>query len=141
MLIHNPIVIRRLSILPICLALLLAFLMAPYQHVHPSQHHGHATSDDDDDSTLVHSHPSYAVSLASTGNEGTGARGSHDDQTEWSLDTFRSLQHSSTVFVFCQQPGIQLPALIESSRIVEFVRGRGHDPPGLESSTPRAPPI
>jgi hypothetical protein len=138
---HNRMVIRRLSMLPICLALLLAFLMAPYQHVHPSRYHGRAASDDDDDSALIHSHFSYVVSLTSTANKGTTVRGSNDDQTEWSLDTFRSLQHSSAVFVFCQQPGIQLPALIESSRTVEFVRGRGHDPPIFESFTPRAPPI
>ena len=130
---------RRVSLLPVCIALLLAFLMAPYQHVHLAASHRENPNHHDDDA-VVHTH-FYAVSVPTSGNRGASLQDSDGDHAR-SLDTFTTL------------PQVGFPAFAEpESRlllfapkdvfvgVVEVTDPRGHDPPSIAFSAPRAPPV
>jgi hypothetical protein len=137
MLMHNRTVIRRLAVLPACFAVLLALLMAPYQHVHLAP--SHEADDDHDDSAVVHVHP-YAESASITENQGTSVERTHANHVAVSLDTFTSVPRAILLLVYQPEPTIAsfVPARVFAT--VEIVQPCGHDPPCLESSSPRAPP-
>jgi hypothetical protein len=123
---------RRLTALKICLVLVSALFMAPFQHLHmagvPGGHQ---------DSAIVHSHP-YSFSFPIRQQTGTRVGDAH---VATALNTF--------TFV----PGVplSLPFQVESANILplfqagtyctlEIGQPRGHDPPWLDLSNPRAPP-
>jgi hypothetical protein len=114
--------VRRAAGLQVCVALLLAFVMGPFQHVHQPGTHHHDGPGHDEDVAVVHAHP-FGISVASAPDGRVRIEGSHTSHAAWSLDTFTIL----------------LPA--ESVGTVRFTKVRGHDPPCLERLSPRAPPV
>jgi hypothetical protein len=128
---------RRALAVQTCLAIVLAFLFAPFQHAHPA-------GSDHRDARLVHAHfyHFHFVSPQSPQPDGTRIDADDDDHARaLPLDTFK-LRHTST-------PALSLPSrslLVAASPerafgLVEIVEERGHGPPGRDASAPRAPPV
>jgi hypothetical protein len=131
-------VIRRLAPLAALLALLQAFFMAPYQHVHIGL--GHDRHEDHHESTLVHAHP-YALSVPLNQNDGSAVEHSHKLHASVALDTFTTLA-KGVLFLFLQpESPVQIFAPAESAVWVEVTEPCGHDPPCIGNSAPRAPPV
>jgi len=117
-------------------ALLLAFLLAPFQHVHAAQSSG----TDHDHSTLIHAH-FYAAPPALGESHGPQLDHSDDDHaTARSLDTF-TLVITASLSPFVPSLGPS-PLSVPSKTFepVDVVEQRGHDPPRIDRSIPRAPP-
>ena len=126
---------RRLTLIPTYLALLQAFFMAPYQHVHIGSGHEKQA-----ESTLVHAHP-YAISLPEEPDDGAALGHSHKPHASVALDTFTTLAQG-IAFLFLQpESPVQIFAPAESFVWVEVTEPCGHDPPCLENTIPRAPPL
>jgi hypothetical protein len=130
---------RRVIPIQTCLTLLLAFCMAPFQHVHPahsnlSPHHHHA------ESVIVHVHP---LSPAEAPDHGDAAKFKrlHKPHAEWSLTTFVTMPNAARPLVFVPElQAILIISIAESSTSASVPQQRGHDPPPLTLSIPRAPP-
>src|ERR1700674_4659912 len=128
---------RRVATYPALLALVLAFFMAPYQHVpvHQAQGDAHEHAGDDD-SPVVHVHP-YGISIPVEEDTGSRAAVSHKEHVAWSLDSFTlTIQNGFALFV---QTESSITLFVPSKSFVpmEIVRPRGHDPPQLALSAPR----
>lgn len=137
---HTWVVMRRLLLLPVSLALLLAFLMAPFQHVHLAANHREHADHDHDDAAVVHTH-FYAAPVPVSGNGGASLDDSDGDHAR-SLDTFTTMPQAG--FPAFMQPQSRLLIFVPEDffvGVVEATKPRGHDPPSLEFSTPRAPPV
>lgn len=116
---------RRAAALQTCLALALAYSLAPFQHVH---------ADGD-----VHAH-FYEIPVAHY--ETTGTQIDHDDDhaNVQSLDTF-TLVFASGFQPFILERGRLNPPVDSSSYTpVEVVDECANDPPRAGRSNPRAPP-
>jgi hypothetical protein len=125
---------RRALAIGTWLALELAFLFAPFQHVHPGSDHPAVTH--------THFYRFHFASSPPAESQGNRVQADDDDHANaWALDTFKLKQSSI--------PGLFLPlrsllvvfAPQRTFDSVEVVEERGHDPPGRDSSTPRAPPV
>src|SRR5262249_9133085 len=109
-----------------CQALVLGFLIAPFQHVH--------------NGSGIHAHL-YGVHQSVSDDRGPHLEDQDDDHASaWSLDTFTLvLTAGFTPFVLSRGPGLlNIPP--QSFEAVVAVEERGHSPPASETSTPRAPP-
>ena len=137
MLVHNHSLMRRLNLLPACLALLQAFIMAPYQHVHTGT--GHAEHGNHHESTLVHAH-FFAVSVPIQPNSEPVLDHAHKAHASVSLDTFRTYPQTAAFSFFQPEPSVRVFVPIESAVWVEIIEPCGHDPPCVENTVPRAPP-
>ena len=137
---------RRLAILQGCLALLSAFFMAPYEHVHQGQGGGEGTKGFHDHSVVVHVHPflfshvhSDAVSVPRRRDDSATIESSAE-HASWSLNSFSLILHSA-LFLFFQPRSAVIPVIsAESFTTIEIVEELGHDPPCIDRSVPRAPP-
>jgi|SRR5437879_846303 len=126
---------RRLALIPTSLALLQAFFMAPYQHVHIGLgHEKHA------ESTLVHAHP-YAISFSINSDDSPAVGHTHKPHASLSLDTFTTLVQGIPFLFFQPEAAIQIFPPTESAAWVEVTEPCGHDPPCIENTVPRAPPL
>jgi hypothetical protein len=127
---------RCLAALQTCIALLLGFFVAPFQHVH----NGHGGVDHDH-SALIHAH-FYHLSAVPVQRHGMEILDADDDDhaAASSLDTFTLvLTAGFSAFIPLRAPGLPL-VLPETFDPVEIVEERGHDPPCTDHSPPRAPP-
>jgi len=127
---------RSIAALQTCVTLLVAFFLAPFQHVHP----GHGAGDDPDHSTLIHAH-FYSLPASHQDSRGPGLTDPDDDHVAvWSVDSFTLvLTAGFAPFVPTRGPEIRL-ALSEVQQPVAFIEERAHDPPCASRSIPRAPP-
>lgn len=133
---------RRIITLPLCVALLTALGMAPYQHVHAAVGHlDHADHDHDDvESAIVHIH-FYAISVPPGTQGASQASDSDADHASRSLDTFKAISQAAVLISVCpQSSAFVFPPAEFSATVVEAIEPRGHDPPLLDVSAPRAPP-
>jgi hypothetical protein len=123
---------RWIVALETSLALLLAFFVAPFTHVH-REHHEHAG--------IIHSH-FYSVPAGRQDHHGPAMEGQNDDDhaEAWSLDTFTIvLTAGMAPFVPKRGPTLSfIPS--EFLEPVEIVEECAHDPPAIDRSIPRAPP-
>jgi hypothetical protein len=139
MLMHNHVVMRRLLSLSVSPALLLAFLMAPYQHVHSAASHSQNANHHHHDDAVVHTH-FYTVSVPTNRNSGTSLDDS-DGHHARSLDTFTTIPQAGFPAFTRPESRLLVFALEDVfAGFVEVTEPRGHDPPALEFSAPRAPP-
>jgi hypothetical protein len=120
-----------------CLTLLLAFLLAPFQHVHSGQ----GVGADHDHAALIHTHFYSVPAVHGHPHDGLALDDPDDDHAAArSLDTFTLvLTTGFAPFV----PASELVLLFAPSATfepVEVVEQRGHDPPCIDRSIPRAPP-
>jgi hypothetical protein len=119
------------------LALLMAFFVAPFQHVHAANdaHSDHGNS------TLIHSH-FYALGFRGSNQRGPYATDSDDDDHAyaWSLDSFTLILPGVPLLFL--PAGTSLLAFVSPPLFVpvDEVEPRGHDPPQVTHSAPRAPP-
>jgi len=132
---------RRVAMLPVTVSLLLAFLMAPYQHVHLAASHREDADHDHDDAAVVHAH-FYAESVPVSRNRGSNLKDSRGDHGSLSLDTFTPIPQAGLLGFVLPESRILLfrPADLPVGAI-EFTEPCGHDPPFLDFSVPRAPPV
>jgi hypothetical protein len=127
---------RRIATLQTCIALLVAFLLAPFQHVHTGTDHDH--------SELLHAHFYHFHAAADLLEEPRGAQFADFDDDDHadahSLDTF-TIEIAAALAPFIPSRGPVL-AFVPSKTVhpVEVVEERGHDPPCVDRSIPRAPP-
>lgn len=127
--------VRRLSTLPTILALILASIMAPYQHVHLHSSGEHASEahshhhDHEDDAAVVHIHfYSFAVPIQESGKSVLGDL--HSGHVSIPLDTFATLSHVAVPAIV--EPPSQMLLVPPQEAIAEIVRvaePRAHDAP------------
>ena len=124
---------RGIGALQTCVALLAGFLSAPFQHVHSGSGGDHAG--------IIHAHL-YQVAHDSEQSGVPVFEDSDDDHaTAWSTDTFTLvIPAASSPFVLSHGPEIG-PVLAASSEHMVTIEQRGHSPPFLHRSNPRAPPF
>src|SRR4051812_2238097 len=117
--------------------MLLALLVAPFQHVHPAVEH--ADDADHDHLSVVHIH---FLSLAETPNQagGTSVDHSDDDHRSRSLDTFATIAQASHTLWLELQSFVSLEIPAESFVGVDVTEACGHDPPALQFWPSRGPP-
>jgi hypothetical protein len=129
--------VRLIAILQTCVALLAAFFAAPFQHVHTG------ADSDHDHSAILHSHFYHFHLAEQYASEPCGAHFDDfddDHAAAVSLDTFTiELPAGLAPFVLSRGPVLAfVPA--ETFQPIEAVEPRGHDPPCVDRSIPRAPP-
>jgi hypothetical protein len=127
---------RRTVAVETGLALLLAFFVAPFQHIHTAPDGDHA------DAGEIHAHfflPHAATPIRS----GVNIENDDDDDHAHarSLDTFTLvLPNALPLCLPSRAPAIVVdPA--DTVAPIAIVEERAHDPPCLDGSTPRAPPL
>ena len=129
---------RRAVMFPSSFALLLAFFMAPYQHLHLAIHG--EDHDDHEAVAIVHVH-FYAVSVPLTRSGSSDLEDSDRDHRSLSLDTFAiMLQAALSAFVRPESQILLFPPPDLFLGVVEVIEPCGHDPPPLDFSVPRGPP-
>jgi hypothetical protein len=128
---------RLLTAIPTCLALLLAFVLAPFQHVHTG-------GAEHDDAGLIHAHfYTHVESLPASRAEHRGAEIDDIDDDHvavWSVDTFTLVLTAGFVPFVPSLIAVLLFVPSYTFQPVEIVEERGHDPPCVNRSIPRAPP-
>lgn len=135
---------RRVISSQVCLALLIAFLFAPYVHLHEAVKHSHDARGLHDHSPVVHTHP--VISTHSTHHHNGDGIGILAEKIETaheaaSLTTFSFTQKAPTALSFALvQYNLLLPAPEQSSFVLGLLENRMHDPPLLSRSASRAPP-
>jgi hypothetical protein len=124
---------RFLTALQTCLALLLAFFVSPFQHVHPGSDHDH--------SPTMHAH-FYRIAAAPAQHEGLWLEDSDDDDHDavWSVESFTLVPAAALTLVVPTRAPDAFFVRPMPVAWVDVVEERGHDPPLIDRSIPRAPP-
>jgi hypothetical protein len=127
---------RRTIAIETSLALLLAFCFAPFEHVHTGPDSDHAHSGE------IHAH-FFSLHAAVHSTPGVHVEADDDDDHAHaqSLNTF--------TLVLPDELALGLPSPVAAIEVtpaetiapIAFVEERAHDPPLLENSNPRAPPL
>ena len=132
---HNSALMRRIATFPVCLTFLLASFVAPYQHIHVGTE-GHGGSDHE----LVHIH-FYAISVPANVRGVSAVNDNDETHISRPLDTFISILQVVLLIIALPVSQALLIAPEKSlGRAAEFIEPCGHDPPFLESCSPRPPP-
>lgn len=127
---------RRAAAIETTLALLLAFCLAPFQHVHTGPDGDHAHSGE------IHSH-FFSPHVAAHPESGVHIEADDDDDHAEAqlLDTFTLvLPHAVAVCLPSRAPAMAA-APAQTTAPIAVVEERAHDPPSLDNSSPRAPPV
>lgn len=125
---------RFVVAIPTCLALLQAFLVSPFQHVHPGGDHDH-------DAT-IHAH-FYSLAPHVDGNTGVKLEDADDDDHDavWSVDSFTLVPAAALTIATPARGTVELFRPPVPIAWVDVVEERGHDPPrNFAPLIPRAPP-
>src|SRR5205807_10504211 len=109
--IYNRAVARRLASITAFLALMQAFFMASYQHVHVGS--GHERHGNHAESTIVHAHP-YAISFSINPDNGPAVGHSHKPHASLALDTFTTLAQGIPFLFFQPESPVHIFAPAES---------------------------
>ena len=129
-----PSPVRSAAALHTCVALLLAFAMAPFEHVHSGD------SKDHDHPALIHTHFfEFHVSQHTSG--GPAFDDADDDHASaWQSNSFTLVvPAAATPFVLSRSQAIDV-ILTEAPEPVVAVETRAHDPPATPLVSPRPPP-
>lgn len=128
---------RRMVTLPVCFALLMALCMAPFQHVHLAM--GHSGLDHDTEFAIVHIH--FGTIPVLRGAPDSSRITESDAEHAQALDTFTAIAQAVVFLAIVpESDALVLSPPQLSAGIVEAVEPRGHDPPIVDVSVPRAPP-
>jgi|HubBroStandDraft_4_1064222.scaffolds.fasta_scaffold651844_1 hypothetical protein len=128
----------RLTPIAVCLALLQGLVLAPYQHIHPGEGPGNHHS------AVVHTHfnpPLVRLSRRSGSDLGPAFNGLHKPHASVSLETFTTLPQMALYLFFQPVSVARIFVPSESDVLAEIIEPCGHDPPGVENTAPRAPPL
>lgn len=123
-----------LTAIQTCLALLLAFFVSPFQHVHPGDDHDHAAT--------IHAH-FYRLTPHSDQNSGVRLEDTDDDDHDavWSVDSFTLVPAAVLTIAAPTRAAVELFDPPLPIAWVDVVEERGHDPPrNCAPLIPRAPP-
>ena len=133
---------RRALAVETCLVVMLAFLIAPFQHVHPASGPHGTGSHEHAESGIMHAH--FYVSRV-TPAQPHGVHIEADDDGDhahtWQVDTFTVRQPSAPALSLPLQCSLIVFAPERTFDPVAEVEQQGHDPPQRCSSSPRAPPL
>ena len=128
---------RRVAAIQTCLGMLLALFLAPFEHIHTG-------SGSDHDHGLIHAHfyQVYRAAAQPSDQQGPQLVDADDDDhaTAQSVDTFTLVLPPGLAAILPERgPTLDFvpPVAFEPVQIVEE---RGHDPPVIDRSIPRAPP-
>jgi hypothetical protein len=129
---------RRSTALATGLAFVMAFVLAPFQHVHTGPEGEHA------DAGEIHAHFFSHHTLSENAAHPASGAGFDDDDDDHaharSLDTFTlRLPNSVPLYLPARAPAIAID-LVETVAPAVAVEERGHDPP-RRCSAPRGPPL
>jgi hypothetical protein len=130
---------RRLVAIHACFLLLLGSLQLPLLHLHRNQEHHHGPNGGHEHSPVVHSHLPQEPAVYEHDDESLGL--AHEDHDAEELAAF-ALQGQERPPLTPANIEATIPAVVLldlGGAILESVV-RGHDPPSLDSGTPRAPP-
>ncbi|MDP9169169.1 MAG: hypothetical protein M3N54_01015, partial [Acidobacteriota bacterium] len=123
-------VMRRALAIETCLAVVLAFLFAPFQHVHTGNDHADGDHHHHAEAGVMHAHFFVApVHHAQAQGIGIDADDDDDHAHALSIDTFTPKQPS---FTSLSLPSRSLLVAFAPDRTidpVEIIEERGHDPP------------
>jgi hypothetical protein len=125
---------RCATALQTCLALLLAFFVSPFQHVHPGSDHDH--------SATMHAH-FYRIAPAHEQHpDGARLEDADDDDHDavWSVDSFTLVPTAALTLIAPEHAADAFFVRPVPVAWVDVVEERGHDPPQIDRSIPRAPP-
>jgi hypothetical protein len=124
---------RCVTALQTCLALVLAFFVSPFQHVHPGSDHEH--------SATMHAH-FYRIATAPAQHQGLCLEDSDDDDHDavWSVDSFTLIPAPALTLFVPTRAADECFLRPMPVAWVDVVDERGHDPPQVDRSIPRAPP-
>jgi hypothetical protein len=131
---------HRAAAIETSLALLLAFLLAPFQHVHTGSDHG-----DHHHAGEIHAH--FFIAHAHSAPHATGGinaeAGDDDDDHAHarSVNTFTLVIPNGLPAFLPSRASATSLAPAETSDPLEIIEERAHAPPSLRTSTPRAPPL
>jgi hypothetical protein len=133
---------RRTVAIETGLAIVLAFLLAPFQHVHTdSDHPDHAHAGEIHSHLFTtHSHPA-THHVAEPGVVTIEDDDDDDHADARSIDTFSPVIPASLhLFIPARMPGLSAPRIPRLVHI-EMVEARANSPPIFDRSKPRAPPL
>lgn len=119
----------------LCLAVFQAFLLAPAQHVHDSEDAGAGH----EHSTVIHSH--FSAHPVFRVRPGERTIDDSEDHEAWSLDTFTIVLPIGLHAVLPSRAPHMLFTLRAIPGAVAAIEEHAHDPPALDLSIPRAPPV
>jgi hypothetical protein len=124
---------RCVTALQTCLALVLAFFVSPFQHVHPGSDHDH--------SATMHAH-FYRITPAAAQRQGLWLTDADDDDHDavWSVDSFTLVPTAVLTLVVPARAADAFFVPPMPVAWVDAVEQCGHDPPQINRSIPRAPP-
>jgi hypothetical protein len=124
---------RLVTAIQTCLALLLAFLVSPFQHVHPGSDHEHAAT--------MHAH-FYRIAIEQEPHNGARLEDADDDDHDavWSVNSFTLIPTAALTLFVPARAADECFVRTLPVAWVDAVERRGHDPPDLDRSIPRAPP-
>ncbi|MBV9769221.1 MAG: hypothetical protein JOZ32_06600 [Bryobacterales bacterium] len=117
-----------------CLALLLAFFVSPFQHVHPGSDHDHTAT--------IHAHFYSLVPHVEHGSGVTLEDADDDDHDAvWAVDSFTLVPAAVLTIAAPTSAMVELCDPTLPIARVDVVEERGHDPPqDCAPRIPRAPP-
>lgn len=145
--VHTPPNMKRVIALQGCLALLCAFFLAPYQHVHEGQCDGHGSDGFFDNSTVVHAHPflfshvhADVFLVSHKSDDRTSVGESSEEHASWWLNNSSLVLHAVLPAVILPSSPLVPATTAISFCTIAFSDQRGHDPPPLDCSASRAPP-
>jgi hypothetical protein len=124
---------RFVTAIPTCLALLQAFVVAPFQHVHPGGDHDHPA--------IIHAH-FYHLAMPDRQHPGRWLEDADDDDHDavWSVDSFTLVPGVPLVLSAPVRAAVELFEPPIPVAWVDVVEQCGHDPPCVSTRIPRAPP-
>ena len=125
---------RFVLAIPTCLAFVQAFLVSPFQHVHPGGDHDHGAT--------IHAH-FFSLAPQIDKNAGLRLEDADDDDHDaiWSVDSFTLVPAAALTIAAPARAMVELFRLPAPIAWVDVVEERGHDPPGdFAPLIPRAPP-
>lgn len=138
---HNSCLMRRLMSMQVGLALVLAFLFAPFLHLHDAARHEHSATGLHEHPAIVHTHP-VVPSPSTDHHNRKGIEAPEAEHEASSLATFNFTQGTPLALPFdIEQESLQPDTAKQSSFAFCSFTTRTHDPPLVEAWAPRGPPV
>lgn len=138
---HNSCLMRRLMSMQVGLALVLAFLLSPFLHLHDAARHEHSATGLHEHPAIVHTHPVVSSSATDHHNR-KGIEAPEAEHEAIPLATFNFTQEAPPALPFdIEQERLQPDTPKQSSFAFCSFSTRTHDPPLVEAWAPRGPPV
>ncbi len=138
---HNTVLMRRLMSMQVGLALVLAFLFAPFLHLHDAARHEHGATGLHEHPAIVHTHP-VASSPSTDHHNRKGIEAPEAEHEASPLAIFNFTQEAPPALPFDIEPAsLQPDTPKQNSFAFCSFSTRTHDPPLVEAWAPRGPPV